>query len=109
MERNIHAGVSRMINITLWIFISTHVVGCIWHLIAIFDGVRDIYTNYWIVPEDSWMARHAIQNETSTTRYVASVYWSFTTLTTVGFGDITGRTVEEKLFSMAVMVLGISW
>jgi hypothetical protein len=42
-------------------------------------------------------------------RYTAALYWAFSTLTTVGYGDISARTVGEQLFSMLMMLLGVSW
>jgi len=37
------------------------------------------------------------------------LYWSFSTLTTVGYGDISARTSAEQIFSMVMMLLGVSW
>ncbi len=31
------------------------------------------------------------------TRYLTSLYWAFTTASTVGYGDITPKTVKEKV------------
>jgi hypothetical protein len=38
--------------------------------------------------------------------YLISFYWSFTTMTTVGFGDITGSTGIEQGFSIFAMGIG---
>jgi len=40
------------------------------------------------------------------TSYITSLYWAFTTLTTVGFGDIVPSTNIERLFAMFVMLMG---
>lgn len=40
------------------------------------------------------------------TRYLTSLYWAFTTLTSVGYGDIVPHTNGEKIFSMWVMIVG---
>lgn len=33
-------------------------------------------------------------------QYVASMYWAFTTLTTVGYGDISAKTVAERIYAI---------
>jgi hypothetical protein len=39
--------------------------------------------------------------------YVKAVYWCFTTLTTVGYGDISAKTVGQMLFTCGIQVLGV--
>lgn len=39
--------------------------------------------------------------------YVKAIYWTFTTLTTVGYGDIAAKTPPQMLFTCAVQVMGV--
>jgi voltage-gated potassium channel len=41
-------------------------------------------------------------------RYLDAVYWCITTLTTVGYGDITPDHPVEKAYAIGVMILGIA-
>lgn len=43
---------------------------------------------------------------TLSNRYLASMYWTFTTLTTVGYGDITCGTNMERVFAIVGMITG---
>jgi len=38
------------------------------------------------------------------TLYIASLYWTFATLSTLGYGDIVGFTTEEYIYTMLVEV-----
>ena len=39
--------------------------------------------------------------------YVKAVYWSFTTLTTVGYGDVIAQSIPQMLYSCCVQVIGV--
>ena len=65
-------------------FFAMHFISCLWPMIepkAVSASVVDQYLN--------------------------SMYWSITTLTTVGYGDVTPSTNLSKVFTMFVMVLGV--
>lgn len=40
-------------------------------------------------------------------RYLVSVYWALTTLSTVGYGDIYAYTDLEMLFAITWMIAGL--
>ncbi|MBV34614.1 MAG: potassium transporter [Rickettsiales bacterium] len=42
------------------------------------------------------------------TEWVTALYYSIVTMTTVGYGDINPVTVEAKLFSISVIILGVA-
>jgi len=37
------------------------------------------------------------------------IYWAITTMTTVGYGDITPKTTEGKVIAVSVMLVGIGF
>ena len=39
--------------------------------------------------------------------YVRAIYWAFTTLTTVGYGDISAKTPPQMLYCCVVQLLGV--
>lgn len=41
-------------------------------------------------------------------RYITAAYWSITTMTTVGYGDITAVRIDEKIVACVVMMAGTS-
>ena len=48
-----------------------------------------------------------VENAESLTRYIEALYWCVTTLTTVGYGDVTPSTNGEMIYAMLLMVLGV--
>ena len=47
-----------------------------------------------------------VEDETQITTYINSLYWTVTTLTTIGYGDITPKTDFQKIFTINVMIIG---
>jgi len=39
-------------------------------------------------------------------RYVSSLYWAFTTMTTVGYGDISATTMSERIYNVFALIIG---
>ena len=40
--------------------------------------------------------------------YVTSMYWTITTMSTVGYGDISGTNSSERIFCAAIMIIGVT-
>ena len=39
--------------------------------------------------------------------YIVSMYWTITTITTVGYGDISGNNLPEKIYCCIIMIVGV--
>ena len=48
-----------------------------------------------------------MRDKTSSTIYIQSFYFIVTTMTTVGYGDMTVDTVGEQVFCMILMLFGV--
>jgi hypothetical protein len=58
---------------------------------------------------DTWVVRNDLMDESNGTLYLFSLYWSITTLTTVGFGDINAGTNSERIICIIWMMFGVGF
>ena len=73
-----------------------HVLACCWHAIGFFTQ------DYYI----SWISINHFADYSWKHRYLVSLYWAFTTMCTVGYGDITPQNSVEMGFCCFVMLCG---
>ncbi len=95
---NVNPAAIRMFNLVLGIFLIDHWVACFWFFIG--EIAKD--------SGESWFINSSLESASLTTKYLTSLYWSITTLTTVGYGDITPTNDLEIVFTLVVMFLGVS-
>lgn len=93
-----NSGVLRISKFFLIVLILIHWISCVWYLSAFLAKF----------PEDCWAVRAGIVGAGPVEQYVRSLYWAITTMTTVGYGDITPVRKIEYIISMFVMLSGAS-
>lgn len=81
------------------ITICIHITACLWCFIAINDS-----PNY-----DSWIVKNNLIDEDYFTWYLTGLYWAFTTLSTVGYGDICAGTNVERVFSIIWIFISLQF
>lgn len=52
--------------------------------------------------DKNWINAIRIQHEDWDTKYIFSIYWAFTTMVTVGYGDITPQNKYEAIVVVIV-------
>ncbi len=79
----INPSILRMVILVFWIILSAHFIACIW----IFLG----YTS---------------EELTDGENYLRAIYWTMTTITTIGYGDITPKTNPQIVFTIMIQITG---
>jgi len=76
-----------------------HMMACVWFFAARFEDFSP----------DTWVVRYGIENNDKSSQYGVSVYWAVTTLTTIGYGDITPGTDLERFICCVWMLVGVGF
>lgn len=80
----VHPTVVRLGAFLLWLALSAHWLACGWIVL-----------------------RGPTQHLGIGSVYISALYWCVTTLTTVGYGDVTPETTDQAVYTMIVMLLGV--
>lgn len=79
------------------IMLCIHIVSCFWYMTA----------NIYNFHPDTWVMRGGYANESNPGLYLRSVYWSITTVTAIGYGEIHPRTPLERILAIVWMIAGL--
>ncbi|GMH33531.1 hypothetical protein BSKO_01365 [Bryopsis sp. KO-2023] len=85
-----------LLSVVYTLALMINALGCLLYFTARIEN--DDFEGTWL--EKHWQPSHA-------ENYLTSVYWAVTTVTTVGYGDISPQTWEEQIIIMFLMVTHI--
>ena len=83
------------VNLTIKIIVIAHYMACIFYYI----GNEELKTN-----KRGWVLGRDLHKKGFKTKYITSMYWAFTTMSAVGYGDITPSTRDEMLVTITCMI-----
>lgn len=83
---NIHPVVGRIVPLSIIVPLLIHILACGWIIIEQYPDAPNLLFLYG-----------------------RSVYWTITTLCTVGYGDIAARTLPQMAYANIVMVIGVAF
>ena len=85
------------LKLMVLLMITCHCIACLWFYIP--NSLSAKNENTWL--GEDWRTYSYEDN------YMRSLYWTAVTFSSVGYGDITGKTTEEYFYSMFIEFLGI--
>lgn len=91
------ANLERLLYFLLGFIVLTHISACLWYFIAKLENFN----------ADTWVSRLGYLDLSYFDLYVISIYWTLTTVTTVGYGDVSAFTTSEKIYNLFIMSFGV--
>lgn len=89
----------RILRLLCLHLMMTHVLGCLWYFLA-----------RWVqFQPECWVVRYGYLDKSPLESYIASIYFIWTTLATVGTGDIAAYSQEERAFTVGLMLFGVGF
>jgi len=91
------SGIERLSSFLFLIIFAEHIFACFWLII----GTEEVpfYRDTWYNPSIVIMS--------SLEKYILSFYFVTTTMTTVGYGDMSGATEPERVYLIIMMLIGV--
>jgi hypothetical protein len=90
-------GFERLFFFAIIFLILCHILTCIWVITATFAGDEE--------DDVSWI--DGFDEGNTGEIYITSLYYTVTTMTTVGYGDINGANTVERAVSIMIMLIGV--
>jgi hypothetical protein len=94
---SIRTSAVRFISAIISVLLLAHNMACLWYFSA---RVADF-------SPDTWVFYHGHMDSDTSTLYLACLYWSLSTMTTVGYGDVSAHSSLEHLITTVWMIGGV--
>ena len=97
-----------VLTLMFQIFLVAHIISCFWFFITTVQATGVVQPADPSEPFGirTWVTEFGFQYSDVPTQYIASLYWTFNTLLSVGYGDIHPVNTGERLFALVVMLMG---
>ncbi|KAG8367252.1 hypothetical protein BUALT_Bualt16G0053200 [Buddleja alternifolia] len=98
-DRNFNYFVVRCAKLVCVTLFAVHCAGCFYYLLAA----------HYPDPKKTWIGASMddFHDISLWIRYVTAIYWSITTLTTVGYGDLHAENMREMIFNIFYMLFNL--
>ncbi|XP_071502787.1 potassium voltage-gated channel unc-103-like [Diadema antillarum] len=111
LDRYSEYGAAVLLLLMATFALIAHWLACIWYAIGSAERSRLEHNIGWLDHLANETHQYYQANVTSSgpsikSKYITALYFTFSSLTSVGFGNVSPNTNPEKIFSICVMLIG---
>ena len=97
---------SSFASLIFYVIYVSHMMACMWLWIGQMQPCDDSEVEHCT---QSWVYASDFSDKPKHTQYIFAFYWIFEVITTVGYGDYSGSTSDEYIFSIGLEFLGLTF
>ena len=107
--------IMNIIKMTLLTVIITYMLGLFWYRLSDRwqrELLDDDELTHWVIKYDlerPSYERHLSPETPHSTKLLTCMYYSLTTLSTVGYGDFSPQSIMEKIFGSIIQIFGVTF
>ena len=98
-------NVYKVFSLILLTIIITYFVGCTFYLISSIQNDPNLFN----MEIDTYITANSLEDYDPIYRLITSCYFSITTLSTVGYGDLAPVSDVEKIVGICIMIGGVAF
>ncbi|OQS03787.1 hypothetical protein THRCLA_03918 [Thraustotheca clavata] len=106
VKMSVSYGTLGLAKFCFTVFMIAHWIACVFRVITDIEYASDVNGNRYNWLTDHHVGPDALIDTKASVQYVAALYWSVMTLTTIGYGDLVPSTPGERGLAIICMLLG---
>ena len=111
LDRYSEYGAAVLLLLMAIFALIAHWLACIWYAIGSAERTGLDHKIGWLdhlanETQQFYVANDTRSGPTIKSKYITALYFTFSSLTSVGFGNVSPNTNAEKIFSICVMLIG---
>ena len=110
LDRDSEYGTALLMLLMFGFALVAHWLACVWYAIGNFErhNVKELGWLYQLgqTTKKPYNVTDLNSGPDTQTKYLTALYFTLSSLTSVGFGNVSANTNSEKIFSIVIMFVG---